>query len=248
MVSNLYMRGVLKSIACCAGTIIAALLGFALLVYSINCREVRTAQRMMEDVAQLQVQASVFADVLALSHKYNGEATGTWHDQPCLESNCLISLAPDKDDFWERHPKLAYAKVRILSNGWRLYILMWVKNGKLSAVEQWFVYLTPKVSTSVITEVSPPNLRLCGNPHYRLHHTFAANPGPKHFDVWVSPSAIQEREILLLNVDCVLRIPGCRGVPDMAPAAWRAYENDQRLIDATEGKPREAPASDSECR
>lgn len=242
------MRGIIKSSACCAGTIIAASLGFALFVYSINRREVKNAQRMMEGVAQLRVQASSFTDVLAFSQKYNGEATGTWHDQPCLESNCLISLAPDKDDFWERHPKLGYAMVRISRSAWRFHILMWVKDGKLTAVEQMFVYLTPKASAAVISRVNQADRGLCGNQFYRLHHTFAANPGPKHFNIWVSPLATQEREMLRLNVDCVLHISGCRGVPDMAPAAWSAYENDQRLIDATEGKLREEPVPDLECR
>ncbi len=54
--------------------------------------------------------------------------------------------------------------------------------------------------------------------------------------------------MLRLNLDCVLRLSGCKGVPDMAPAAWKAYETDQLLIDADKAKGREEIATDPECR
>ena len=84
------------------------------------------------------------------------------------------------------------------------------------------------------------------NPFYLLHHTFAAYPGPKYFNIWVRPTATQEKEILRLSVDCVLRMSGCTGVADMAPAAWSAYEADRQLIDANESNRREDAGT--ECR
>jgi len=242
------MKSIFKFGGCCVVIFLVGGLGATLFGYLVSRREVRLAQQMMRDVAQLQVEVSTFNDVRAFGQKYNGEMTGTWHDNPCLESNCLVDVTPDQHNFWERHPKLQYAASYIARREWRFHILIWVKDGKLTAVEQWFVYLTPKVSAAVITSVYPPDRGLCGNQFYQLHRTFAANPGPKHFNVWVSPRAIQEKEMLWLNVDCVLRASGCRGVPDMAQAAWRAYEKDQRIIDANGSKSANQIVPAAECR
>jgi hypothetical protein len=242
------MRSFSRFATYCIGAIVAVPLGAVIFVYSINRREVQTAQQVMEDASKLRVQTSTFSDVLAFSHKYDGEASGAWHDQPCLESGCIVKVASSKNDFWERHPKLGYVADRISRRGWRFSIMMWVKDGRLTAIEQWFTYLTPRGSSFVITTVNRPDPRLCRNPFYRLHHMFAAYPRPKHFGIWVDPAAIQEREMLRLNLDCVLHVAGCKGVPDMVPAAWRAYEADQRLIDANESKGRNEIAADPECR
>lgn len=218
----------------CIGVIVAVAIGTVLFWYSINRREVRAAQQMMEDARQLRPQTSGFGDALAFSRKYRGEANGRIDGQPCIESDCLITVAPGKNDFWERHPKLGYAASRMSRRGWHFTIFLWVKDGRLTAIQQWFGYSAPTVSPFVITEVSQPSPGLCRNPFYLLHHTFAAYPGPKHFNIWVRPTATQEKEMLRLNFECVLRMSGCTGVSDMVPLAWRAYEADRQVIEANE--------------
>lgn len=230
------------------GVIVAVTLGAALFLYSMTRQEVLIAQQMVEDASRLQIEKCSLSDALAFAHKYNGEAAGTSHDKPCLESDCLITVAPDTNDFWERHPKLRYVADRISRRGWRFSVWMWVRDGKLTAIQQSFGYSTPHIRPFVITTLSPPSRGLCRNPFYRLHHTFAAYPGPKHFNVWVNSAATQEREMLRLNLDCVLRISGCKSVADMAPAAWRKYQADQPLIDADESNGPNELAADSECR
>ncbi len=126
---------------------------------------------------------------------------------------------------------------------------MWVKDGKLTAIEQWFGYYTPHASRFVITMLDEPGRRfVCQNRSYRLHHAFAVNPTPHHLNVWVNPTAGQEKEMLRLNLDCVLRISGCKDEADMAPTAWREYEADQPLIEANESKWQAEIAADPECR
>ena len=227
---------------------VAVTLGAALFAYSISRQEVRVAQQMMEDVSRLQIGKSALNDALAFAHKYNGEATGSWHENPCLESDCLVTASPDRHDFWERHPKLGYAADRISRRGWHFLVLMWVKDGKLTGIEQWFTYSTPQSNSWITTSVSRPTVVLCRNEFYRLHPTFAAYPGPKDFKVWVDPSATEEKEMLRLNIACVTKISGCKGVTDMAPAAWRKYEADQPLVDANRTKRQDEIAADSECR
>jgi len=249
----------LRLAAYCVGVVVAVALCAATFVYWIERREVGAAKQMVEDASQLRIQTSDSRDVLAFSHKYHGDANSTGHGLPCIESDCLVVVARHSGDQWERHPKLADVEERISRRQWRYYILMWVKDGRLTAIEQQFSFLTPKDSSfnlwsvdTVATTVCRPGPGLDRNPFYRLHRVFAAYPPPTpdlvHFRVWVDPAATQEREMLRLNLDCIVHLSGCKGVRDMAPAAWRAYETDQRLVDANESRWRDEIANDPECR
>jgi hypothetical protein len=231
------------------GLMLAVALVAALLAYSISRREIVVAKQMMDDVSRLEVEKSGLDDVLAFAHKYNGAATGSWQSHPCLEADCLVMADPDKNDFWERHPKLGYAADRVSRRGWTFVILMWVKDGKLVEIQQWFGYFTTRKNLFVITTHSRPSPGLCRNSSYRLHHAFATYLGPKHFNVWVSPEGKQEKEMLRLDVQCVLRISGCKDLSDMVPGAWRRYEADRPLMDASEVKLQNeiAPDPESEC-
>jgi hypothetical protein len=62
-------------------------------------------------------------------------------------------------------------------------VFTWVEVGKLVAQQQWFSYATPKHTVVIITETSKPSEKLCANESYRLHHTFATNFAPHHFNV-----------------------------------------------------------------
>ena len=199
--------------------------GGAIAVYTISRNEVHTAQQMMNDVARLEIAKSGLTDVLAFAHKYRG----SWGPNPCLESDCLVTAVPDSNDFWVRHPKLGYMARHVSRRSWQFVVWMWVKDGKLTAIEQWFGYYVPHSSSFVITTLSEPGRRFaCQNRSYRLHHAFAVNPAPHHFNVWVNPTAGQEREMLL--------------------TAWREYEADQPLIEVNESKWQAEIAADPECR
>jgi len=153
--------------------------GGAIAVYTISRNEVHTAQQMMNDVARLQIGKSGLSDALAFVHKYNGEATGSWRANPCLESDCLVTAAPDSHDFWVRHPKLSYAEQRVSRRSWQFVVWMWGKDGKLTAIEQWFGYYAPHTSSFVVTMLNEPGRRfVCQNRSYRLHHTFAVKSRP----------------------------------------------------------------------
>ena len=90
-----------------------------------------------------------------------------------------------------------------------------------------------------------PTSKLCRNPFFRLHNTFAAYEGGKHFAVWVDSSAAPEREMLRLNLDCATSIRGCKDVSEMASIAWTKYLSDRPLVDGA--KWAEA-AQDDTCR
>ena len=98
--------------------IVGAGLFAALFLYSTTRREVQIAQHMIDDASRLQVGKSSLIDVLAFARRYNGEVGGTTHGKPCLESDCLVTVAPNTNDFWERHPKLGYVADRISRRGW----------------------------------------------------------------------------------------------------------------------------------
>ena len=248
-VSNATMgRLLLRLIICLFGVIVAVELGGVLLFCSITRQQVRIARQMMEDASQLQIGKSNLNDVLGFAHKYDGEATGTSHDKPCLESDCLITAAPDTNDFGQRHPKLGYAAELISRRGWNFSVSMWVKDGRLTATEQWFGYATPRAGHVVITTLSRPSPELCRNAFYQLHHAFAAYPSPHHFNVWVNNAATQEKAMLQLDLDCVLRVSGCKDIADTVPTAWKRYQADQRLIDAHQGKGQGEISADTECR
>jgi hypothetical protein len=225
--------------------VVAAGLFAALFLYSTTRREVQIAQHMMDDATRLQVGKSSLIDVLAFARRYNGEVGGTTHGQPCLESDCLVIVAPNTNDFWERHPKLGYVADRISRRGWHFSLWMWIKDGKLTAIEQWFGYSTPQISPFVITTISRPGPRLCRNPFFRLHHTFAAYEDAKHFAVWVDSAAAREKEMLRLNLTCASSFTGCKDVAQMAPTAWARYESDRSLVNSD--KWAEA-AQDNNCR
>jgi hypothetical protein len=234
----------LKIVVLAFGAVVVVAFGAVAWFYSLNRREVRIAQNMMADASRLQIEKSTLNDVLAFVHKYNGEASGSSHDTPCSESDCLVTASPDAD-FLESHPKFGSFANRISRRRWHFIIFMWIKGGKLTAIEQWFGYSTPKTRAFVITSFSQPTPSLCRNPFFRLHHTFAAYPGPKHFAVWVDATATREREMLRLNLDCALSISGCNGVAEMVPMAWARYESDRPLVD---DKKRLEAAESSDCR
>lgn len=200
----------------------------------------------MRDLSQFQIGKSNSNDVLAFARKYNGEASGSRHGDPCQESDCLVTATPSKNDFWERHPKLGEAATRISRRAWHFAVLIWVRQGRVTAIEQWFGYFTPHSSPFVIVTASQPGPTLCHNRFYRLHDSFAANPAPHHFNVWINPSASKERETLRPNVDCVLRVSGCKDAADMVPEAWKRYEADQLVLEKA-GKGPDETAADPIC-
>jgi hypothetical protein len=241
------VRRTLTKLFICLLAIAAVTLGaFFLALYMMNRREVRVAQKMMTDASQLQIGRSTLADVLTYASKYNGEKRGSWPDRPCRETDCLVTAWANKNDFWERHPKLGYAVQRVLRRGWHYSILIWVKDGKMTGIQQWFAYSKPRASSFVITTVSRPG-SLCRNPYYRLHHGFAAYPGPKAFHEWVNPEATSEKELLRLNVACALRMSGCNGIADMVPTAWARYEADAPIVEAQESRWRSEATGNSHC-
>ena len=239
------MRRVFIRLAVIASAVVTlGVLALSLSIYSLRKRQVSLAQNMMDDAARVEVGRSSLNDVLAYAHKYSAEATGSWQE-PCTETDCLVVADAHQNDFTERHPKLGSLGTHISPRGWGFITLMWVKDGKLYEVQQWFWFSTPTTNASVITTTSQPGSKLCHNPFFRLHPTFAAYEGPKHFAVWVDSSANAEKGMLKLNLNCAASIRGCQSVPEMAPVAWAKYESDRPFIDSA--KWAEA-AQDDNCR
>ena len=241
------VRRTFRALSICLLAIAGVTLGGFLALYAMNRREVRIAQEMMTDASQLQIDRSSFADALAYARKYNGDIRSSWANRPCLETDCLVWATANKNDFWKRHPKFGDAVQRVLRRGWRYSVLIWVKNGKMSGIEEWFVYMKPRASSFVITTVSQPSPELCQNPYFQLHHKFVAYPGPKVFHVWVSPVATSEKELLKLNFSCALRVSGCKDIADMVPAAWARYKADAPIVEANESRWRKEATANSHC-
>jgi hypothetical protein len=213
-----------------SGVVALAGLGLMFALYSLNHHQVLLAHEMMDDAARLQIGESSLGDVLVYAHKYHAEVSGSWHEDRCTQTDCLVSAGVHQNDFGERHPKLGSLATHISRRYWDFATLMWVKDGKLDAIEQWFWFTTPNAKAAVITDTSQPSSKLCRNPFFRLHHTFVAYEAPKHFSVWVDSSAISDKEILRLNINCAGSIRGCRDAADMAPIAWTKYESDRSAI------------------
>ena len=227
------------------GVAILSTLGLLLALWSLNRQEVRIAQTMMEDAGRLQVGKSTLNDVFAYARKFNWEATGSSHEMPCTESDCLVTADPRKNDFLERHPKLRSFALHVSRRYWNFVTLMWVKDGRLTGVEEWFTFMTPSTSAAVITDTGQPSLSLCRNPFFRLHHTFVAYEAAKHFAVWVDSTATREKEILRLNLECASSLRGCRDIARMAPAAWAKYESDRAVVNSDSWL---RAAQDDNCR
>jgi hypothetical protein len=225
-------------------------------VYWMARRELGATRQMMSDASRLGVWTSTFSEVLAFSRKYpGGEATGTAsHDQPCTQSDCFVIIIRNSDDTWERRPKLGYVADRILRRKWHYYVRMWVKDGRLADIRQDFKYMAPDRTSDILyhpvflrTRISQPDAELCGGPFNRLHRFFAADPDGSVLQVWIDPSAAEERALPRVNIDCALYIPGCRNVAELAPELWREYESDRQFLDANENKRRLEATIDSEC-
>jgi len=147
-----------------------------------------------------------------------------------------------------------YIAKKISRRKWKFWILVWVKDNRLTEIQREFIYMEPDRSSDIVyhpvtvqTRVSRRDPELCQNPFYRLHHLFAVYPDGSRFWVWVDPTAIRERELLSLNFDCALSIAGCRYVADLAPAAWRVYKSDQELLAHRENNGPVEAATDSDC-
>ena len=227
------------------GVAIISTLGLLLALWSLNRQEVHIAQAMMEDAGRLQVGKSTLNDVLAYARKFNAESTGSSHEVPCTESDCLVTADPHSNDFLERHPKLGSLAVHVSRRYWNFTTLMWVKDGRLTGVKQWFMFMTPSTSAAVVTDTGEPSPRLCRNPFFRLHHTFVAYEAAKHFEVWVDSAATREKEMLRLNLGCASSLRGCKDVARMAPTAWAKYESDRPLVNSDSWL---EAAQDGNCR
>ena len=124
-------------------------------------------------------------------------------------------------------------------------IICWYKfPSQLLAEQQWLSYATPKRTVVVITEASKPSAKLCANNSYRLHHSFATNFAPHHFNVWVDPNSPSNDEVIRLNIRCVTTFAGCSSVSDVAPSAWIQYEADQVALASHPSEPQDTP----DCR
>jgi hypothetical protein len=212
------------------------LLGLAVVGFHryVARREIVRAQEIMRDASQLEVGKSTLTDVLDFSRKYEGDATGSWHADPCRETDCLVTIDPMKNDFLERHPEVATSVRRFTRSQWDFVMMAWVKDGKLAAVERWFTYATrdKSVALAVIGTLSRPGGSLCRDPYYQLHPMFAAYPGPKHFNVWVSAAAGPEQNMLLFNLECAEGTAGCKSYADVVPVAWSRFESDEKQVGA----------------
>jgi hypothetical protein len=211
-------------------TLVLASIVTASALYFDNLHSANMAKQMMTDAALLRVNQSSFADVRSFATRYHGTTSGKWHSNPCVATDCLaVSSIPD-DDFWERHPKLSNWRDNLIRRRWSYSVFMWVEGGKLVAQQQWLSYATPKRTVVVTTETSEPSAKLCTNDSYRLHHSFATNFAPHHFNVWVDPNSPGNNEVLRLNIRCVMTFAGCSSVSDVAPRAWTHYEADQAAL------------------
>jgi hypothetical protein len=197
-------------------------------LYIDNLHSANMAQQMMTDAALLRMNEASLADVRTFARQYNGTASGKWHSDLCVETDCLAVTSIPLDKFWDRHPKLSNWRDYLIRRRWSYSVFMWVEDGKLVAQQQWLSYATPTRTVAVITETSKPSEKLCANDSYRLHNSFATNFAPHHFNVWVDANASADKELLRLNLGCVTTFAGCAAVSDVVPSAWSHYEADQK--------------------
>jgi hypothetical protein len=212
------------------GTLVLTSLVVVSALYFDNVHSAEMARRMMSDGGRLQMNRSGLADVKSFAAQYHGTITGKRHSDPCVETDCLAVTSIPDDDFWEKHPKLSNWRDNLMRRRWSYSVFMWVEGGRLVAQQQWLSYATPKHTVVVITETSKPSAKLCANDSYRLHHSFATNFAPHHFNVWVDANSPADKEVQRLNIRCVTTFGGCSSVSDVAPSAWTHYEADQQAL------------------
>lgn len=211
--------------------IIAIAIVFAGALYLINMHEQRLALRMMDDAARLKLGAAM-SDVLAFATRYNAVVSGSWKANPCTQSDCLIVAGVPSEESLGQHPKLNAAYDHILRRAWIYVVFMWLKDGKLAGMQQWFTYMTPSRNLAVVMHASPASAGLCRHPSYVLHNTYSVDMAPHHFNVWADPNVQESNSISQLDLRCVNALLGCRAVSEMAPEAWQRYERDQRVLEA----------------
>jgi hypothetical protein len=206
-------------------------------LYFDNLHSANRARQMMSDGTRLQMSRSGLADVKTFAAQYHGTTTGRRHSDPCVETDCLVVTSIPDNDFWERHPKLSNWRDKLIRRRWSYSVFTWVEDGKLVAQQQWFSYATPTHTVMVITETSKPSEKLCANDSYRLHHSFATNFAPHHFNVWVDTNSPADEEVLRLNFKCVTTLAGRASISDVAPSAWTHYEADQEALASHPSEP-----------
>jgi hypothetical protein len=198
----------------------------------------------MNDASRLKPGADI-SDVLAFANRYSATVGASYRLKSCTYSDCLVMAGVPSDTSVERHPKLNGAYESILRRAWHYDVLVWVRDGKLTAQQQVFTYSTLSRDLVVITETSSGSARqLCRHPSYILHNAYIVDMAPHHFNIWVDPKAKEADGISQLDIHCVSALRGCSLVAEMAPEAWQRYERDQPVLEAeSETAIREASAT-----
>jgi hypothetical protein len=211
--------------------IVALALVLAAVLYTVNKRRENAALGMMDEARHLKVGTSDMADVLAFANRHNASVSAS-HQKSCTYSDCLVVAGVPPEESVPKHPKLDIAYNHLVRRAWLYAVFMWVRDGKLAAQQQWFMYTTPRRDLAVITETSRGAAGLCRHPSYRLHNAYIAEVAPHHFNVWVDSKAQEADAISQLDLRCVGTLRGCRAASEMAPEAWHRYERDESVLQA----------------
>jgi hypothetical protein len=153
-----------------------------------NRMALNRAYALMDDADRFQTNRSTLDDTLSFVKKHRGEVRSSKPTGSCTQTDCMAE-AEIIPLFYSRHTWLIPVVKRFGVHVFNFNVTLWIKDGKLVAVEK--IFFVPKAvgaDVYVSTVVSDPDERSSRNPSYQLHPAFITSyreaRGTPEFTYW----------------------------------------------------------------
>jgi hypothetical protein len=192
------------------------------------------AEHILGEANQLRVEESSFAEVLQFARKFDGEERSNAPNGSCTPSDCLVTVYALPPDSISRHPALIKATDQIGIHLFHVHVSLWVKDGKLTDIEE--VFLAPKEfgGLMVRSTTSRPPADACKYPSYQLHPAYMTSLRKRQADEFEYWTSTGKQPLPRMNLSCVGSVRGCTGVAQILPQEWAQHEADEKRIKAGE--------------
>lgn len=214
----------------CAVVLAVCAITIAVIVRQHNHTIRERAEALMNGADKLYVSQSSLDSVLAYSRQFGGEERSRYPKGNCTRADCLVVVSALPLDFMSHYPRLIATGERVGVHTIVANVSLWVKDGKLEAVEK--VFISPKGvgGLLVVITTSRPSDNLRKSPSYLLHPGYATSftysYGSPIFRYWTDAETQPQPR---MNLQCVTSFAGCTAVSQILPTAWAQYQADQRM-------------------
>lgn len=204
-----------------------------------NRMALNRAYTLMDDADRFQTNKSTLDDALSFVKKHHGEARSSKPTGSCTLTDCMAEAEINSLFYWG-HTWLIPVVKRFGVHVFNFNVTLWIKDGKLVAVEK--IFFVPKAvgaDVYVSTVISDADERISSNPSYKLHPAFITvyreARGTPEFIYWSNASGAERTPLSTrMNLDCVVTLAGCKSVAQILPAAWGLHEADASRIEGLE--------------